>query len=287
MLMTVSAAQGQEPQAKTDQKADIPATLPKGKKLVLTDGTYQLVRSYEQKGDRVRYWSLERSAWEELPAVLVDWAATRAAETDYARRREESREAIRAIELAERTKDIDVDASLEVAPGVFLPDGVGLYALQNRIVLPLVQVTSNITVDKKRVLTKILIPNPLIPERHKVEIAGPHAVLRLVTQQPEFYIRTADKHEPELELIRAQVRGKSRQIEFLSTLASGEQANERKLVSIERWRLAPGVFRLTLSQTLEPGEYVIAERLPEGLSVYVWDFGVDGAAAPPGSSRPK
>ena len=37
-------------------------------KLILKDGAHHLVRSYERKGDRVRFFSVERDQWEELPA---------------------------------------------------------------------------------------------------------------------------------------------------------------------------------------------------------------------------
>ena len=51
-------------------------------KLCMKDGSYQMVSSYEVQGDRVRYFSIERSEWEEIPSSLVDFDATRRADED-------------------------------------------------------------------------------------------------------------------------------------------------------------------------------------------------------------
>jgi hypothetical protein len=84
-------AQEQATTQQTDQRdasSEIAVPLPKGKKLILADGTFQMVREYHREGDRVRYYSLERSAWEEMPAMLVDWAATEKAEVEQSAHQE-------------------------------------------------------------------------------------------------------------------------------------------------------------------------------------------------------
>ena len=45
-------------------------------RLYMKDGTWQQVREYKTEEERVRYYSTERSDWEELPLSLVDLAKT-------------------------------------------------------------------------------------------------------------------------------------------------------------------------------------------------------------------
>ena len=47
-------------------------------KLYLKDGGFQLVREYKVEGDRIKYYSVERSDWEEIPVDLVDLKRTNA-----------------------------------------------------------------------------------------------------------------------------------------------------------------------------------------------------------------
>ncbi|MBI1750280.1 MAG: hypothetical protein HY234_07080 [Acidobacteria bacterium] len=275
------SAHAEEPQA-TQQKLDIPSVPARGKKLFLTDGSFHLVRSYERQGDRVRYYSVERSAWEEVPASLVDWDATRKAEAEAAALNSRVEEKKKEFRMARIAEEVDADASLEVAPGIFLPDAPGLFVLEGKTIRSLVLVGADVKRDKGRTVAQILVPIPVIPTRHNVQLPGTRASFRIATAQPEFFIRTPDGHEPEMELIQARVKGGVREIARINTGITGEKSADRKVVSVQCWKLAKGVSRLTLSQSLAPGEYVLAEILPEeGMDLGVWEFGVD----PPASGK--
>jgi hypothetical protein len=291
----VSSAPPQNAPA-ASSKAD-PSTdrLARGKKLVLTDGTFQLVRSYERKDDRVKYFSLERGDWEELPASMIDWDAT--AKADVAAETADAALVSKIHKQEEATKVetvLDVDASLQVAPGIFLPPGEGMFVIEGRSITPLVQVGTAVTTDKKTVLKQVLSPIPIVPSKHNVEIPGAKSKLRVTTTTPEFYLRedfdpdrdsgierTSRPSEfgPEVELVRATVKGNKRQLESIRSLLGQALTPDRKSVSIQRWEVARTVFRFTLSEPLPPGEYALAEILPGGMNMFVWDFGVDSAPA--------
>jgi hypothetical protein len=259
---------------------DIPA-LPRGKKLVLKNGSFQLVREYRVEGDRVRYYSLDSSQWEQMPAALVDWDATKKVGAEEAQRDAAAVASVHKQEEERRAEPLDIDASLEVAPGIFLPPGERLFVFDGKAVLPLTQAETSSKLAKKRVLEQVLVPIPVIPTRHAVSIPGARAKFRLRNARPEFYMRTADARQPAMELIRAKLRGEDRQIENLDQLF-GEQRATRNTLPMQRWEIARGVYRFTLGQALEPGEYALAEIVQsEGMSLYVWDFGVDGSAGPP------
>lgn len=287
---TRSAAQSaQAKDATTDSR------ITRGKKLVLKDGSFQLVRSYEKNGDRVKYFSLERGNWEEIPAAMVDWDATAKAE----KATEAADDALAAkVHKQEEAQNIqttlDVDASLQVGGGVFLPPGEGMFAVEGKSVIPIPQVGSAVRTDRKNQLKRILSPLPIIPAKQNITLEGKSATLRINSFSPEFYLReltTEDEQEsglertsrqsttgPDVELLKATVKGNKRIIESVRSMMGEEIGRESKTISIQQWEVAKRVYRYTLSEPLPPGEYALAEILPGGLNLFVWDFGVDEKA---------
>src|ERR1035441_10431968 len=94
------------------------AALAANVKLYLKDGGFHLVREYQVQTDRVRYYSVERSQWEEMPLDLVDLKRT------------ESEMAERQAQLADETKVVAEEekavheARAEVAK---IPQDPGVY----------------------------------------------------------------------------------------------------------------------------------------------------------------
>jgi len=277
-----SFPQDADPKA-TQEQATIRVPLPKGKKLVLADGTFQLVREYSVQGDRVRYWSVERSAWEEIPTKLVDWDATHKAETEQSRQDADLKAKIHATRMADLAKEINVDRSLEIKPDLFLPDGVGFYSLEGKLIYEMKQTLAISKLSKGREAERILSGVPLIPRKVTLEIPDAHAALRLITAEPEFFMRPADEREPRFRLLRVQVKGSRRVVENISIRLTGEQAHHADDIDFQTWTPARGVFRYTVNQRLEPGEYAFVEMTGEDINSYVWDFGID----PPGAKSQK
>jgi len=244
---------------------------------MLKDGTFQLVREYEVDGDRVRYYSIDQHDWEEMPTALVDWDATKKAAAEDASRKKAIIGKVHAQEAARTSEPLDVDASIEIAKNVFLPAGEGVWSYDGDKVSKLAPVDADIKFSKSQMLKQVLIPIPIIPTRHTVSLKGTRAKFRMEPGEIEFYMRFADGHEPDVQLIQARIHGDKRDLENLDEMFKEQATSGLLEVKTLRWQIARGVYKFTVMQPLEPGEYALAEIVPGGgTSLYFWDFGIDG-----------
>jgi hypothetical protein len=278
LVPSVSSAQSTSSSPKSQSSAAVSPAPPHRMKLMLKDGSFELVREYHIEGDRVRYYNLDSSQWEQMPAALVDWDATKKVEAED----EQHDAAILAkVEKQEQERNattLDIDASLEAAPGVFLPSGIGLWSFDGHTMVALNQAEIDSKLSKGHFIEQVMVPVPIVPTRHNISIKGEHAKMRIRTARPEFYIRTADQRMPDLKLIRAKIRGGNRDLEHVDELFN-EQWESGNTVPMQRWEVAKGVYRFTLGEPLASGEYVLAEVLQnEEMSFYVWDFGLDASS---------
>jgi hypothetical protein len=247
-------------------------------KLFLKDGTYQLVKSYEVRGDRVRYYSIERSDWEEMPVSLVDFDATKRVQQEEADTQKKNLDTAREID--KQRFERPVATGFEVAPGIHLPTEEGVFAFDGVRVIRMVQTSAEVITDKKRAALRMALPGPLLKDRSVVVLDGPKAAVRILVAQPTFYINAADGSGARMDLLPVAVNKNktARAVEKVqSGLGMGQSGETRTALPLERVQLAPGLYKLKPAQELAFGEYALGELIGEKLNLELWDFGIDGA----------
>jgi hypothetical protein len=255
-------------------------------KLCLKDGTYQFVKSYEVRGIRVRYYSVERSEWEEVPKSLVDFEATKRAEQEVDTSKKKALEEAR--ELEKQRFETPEQSGFEVAPGIRLPKYEGVFAFDGVRVIPMMQSSAEVVKDKKRAALLLTLPAPVLKNRVLVVLPGDKAAVRLSVNQPTFYAQFGDNSGANLELIAIKPSKESRLVERIPTgIGVGKSGELRTVLPVERTAVAPGLFRIKPVEALTPGEYALGELLQEKLNLELWDFGVDGVAPPAKTAKQK
>lgn len=234
-------------------------------KLYLKEGDYQLVREYQVLEDRVRYYSVERGDWEELPLELIDLKRTRAeadarqAELDATAKAEEEETAAIKAERAEiRAIPQDPGVYYIAAPGKLEPIKQAEVAMVN---------------DKKRSILKALSPIPIVPGKSTAELTGEASAFRVANTRPEFYFRLAN---PEgLAIIKLGKKKNARILETVNKLpVSDELLEERTLVPTFKKQIGDMLFKIWPEEALAPGEYAVIEFTEGTANLQVWDFAV-------------
>lgn len=183
--------------------------LKKNHRLILKDGSYQVVTEYKVVGNRVRYFSRERGDWEEIPADLIDWDATRKWEQEHnptaAGEVSPGMQEAAKLDEEETAERADQRARMpEVARGLNLPDQDGVFALDTfHGTSELVPVNSDDIDLDARAHHGITALNPMAGARTRLELDGEHAKVHLHVNQPAFFLsldtpHAADTREPVL-----------------------------------------------------------------------------------------
>lgn len=294
------------------------------RRLILKDGSYQLVTKYEVKGDRVRYYSSEREEWEELPNALVDWPATEKWQKDRAAMASSPEAVALDKELAHEEELADTKLP-EVAPGLRLPEPEGVFILDNyqgeAQINELQQTAGDIDRDAKGNIFRGAI-NPIAGLKQVIELDGDHAKIQAHVDVPAIYINVNDApdmidqvggksdtsgsshsakqpqqreqaQQPQqaalpfdrFRIVRTEIKGKKRILGDVKRQVTGKITQDEHLVKTTITQVNGGWLKVTPTETLAPGEYALVEMVGEkGMNLDVWDFGVNPKA--PANANP-
>jgi hypothetical protein len=233
-------------------------------RLYLKDGTFQPVREYEVKDDRVRYFSTEREEWEEIPLELVDLPRTKKEVAE--------REAtIKADTKAQAEEDRALEAAAKQVEQV--PTANGVYYIHGDKLEPIKQAESKMVSNKGRKILQVLSPIPTITGRQTVELDGESSSLRVDEKRPEFYIRLTE--DERFGIVKLAPKKGFRVVETIETVQLTKEATEKHDdVATFRKQEGDGLFKIWPEQDLEPGEYALIEYTENKINMQVWDFGV-------------
>jgi hypothetical protein len=240
-------------------------------KLYLKDGTFQIAREYKVEGDRVRYYSAERSEWEEIPLALVDLKRT---DAEVAERKKAIEEETRALAEEDKAERALQDEILKI------PQNPGVYILEGKEARKFKAAESTVHTNKGRSVLKAIAPIPIVTGKATLEINEAHSLNVLNQDRPELYIQL--EREERFGIVKLTPQRGVRIVEKITTIpVTNELVEEPEEIEIFRKQLTPdGLYKIWPQNPLEPGEYAVIEFTPGKLNVQVWDFAYKPGAAP-------
>jgi hypothetical protein len=234
-------------------------------RLYLKDGTFHLVREYQVQPDRVRYYSVERSDWEEIPLELVDLKRTG---TEAAARKTQ-------IEAEAKSQEEEEAALRDLRKEVNrIPQDPGVYWVDGKETKVLKQASSAVHTNKGRELLKVLSPLPVVKGAGTLELDGARSAAVFTDPQQPFYIQLSETER--FGIARLTPKAAVRIVENLTFIPiSKEVVEEINLVEIFRQQVgSEELYRIWPTQPLEPGEYAVVQYTLGKLNVQVWDFAI-------------
>jgi hypothetical protein len=289
------------------------ATAPHRTRLILKDGSYQIVMSYRIVGNLVRYVSAERGGEEEeIPVALIDFDATQRWEKQHTPADPDNPQTS-PIDPELLKEEADRAAlTPEVAKDLRLPEADSTLALDTfhgaPELVPLAQTDSDLNRNTGQNLLKAAI-NPLSAAHAIVQLKGEASPIQLHVKDPVFYLRIGDQtvgdtggkplvvdthgatsnaqNDPaggspgsQYVLVRADVRTGARVIASFRINLLGSGRRQEDVVETTS-QLLPGGHWLKINPTqpLDFGEFALMEVISDkAVNLGVWDFGVHPVA---------
>ncbi|MCS7043793.1 MAG: hypothetical protein N2036_11645 [Bryobacteraceae bacterium] len=242
-------------------------------RLYLKDGSWHVVREYQVVEDRVRYYSVERSEWEEVPLELADLKRTE--QERRARIEEEKKQA----EIADAEEAFEREIARQIAR---IPVEPGLYYFDGGEVREIRRAGLKSVASRKRTALKVLVPVPIVAGKAFLELPGANAATALAGERPELYFRIDWTAPFTLVRVKPKQKGEGRVVGILQTEPMTKMAFfEFETVDIFRQQLKADLFRIWPSKPLPPGEYALVQysegEATDSGEILVWDFRVVAA----------
>jgi hypothetical protein len=232
-------------------------------KLYFKDGTWQLVREYKVEGDHLKYYSVERSDWEEIPAELADLKRTDAeAATRQASLDKKSKQITEEEEAAKAERD-------EIRK---IPRDPGVYMLVNDQLQIFKLADAAIKNNKGRQILKSIAPIPIIAGKSTLEIQGEHSTNILTDTRPEFFLQLS--LEDSFAIVKLTPQKGVRIAERISVMpVVNEIVEERDIVQTFTKQLTDsGLYKIWPQEALEKGDYAVIEYTEGKVDGRIWDF---------------
>jgi hypothetical protein len=286
-------------------------TAPHRTRLILKDGSYQVVMSYKIVGNIVRYVSAERGgAEEEIPLALVDMEATKKWERQHAQTDPNNPDAARPAIDPELLKEEADRAALtpEVAKDLRLPEEDSMLVMDTYRgtpeLVPLAQTDNDLNRNSTRNLLRAGV-NPLSASHQIVQLKGEKSPIQIHVKDPVLYLRvgdetvgstggtplTVDTHgatsrikddaqggspNSRYVVVRADIRTGIRVIDSFRINLLGTGQRQEDVVETTTEMLPGGHWmKITPKEPLDFGEFALMEVVSDKIvNLDVWDFGV-------------
>jgi hypothetical protein len=234
-------------------------------KLYLTDGSFHLVREYQVLSDRVRFYTVERGEWEEVPLEMVDLKRTRAEVAE----REES------LKKEEKVVQEESAAEAEVRKEASkIPQGVGVYWIDGSQTKALKLGEVAVHSNKGRMVLQKLSPIPAITGKATLEMTGAHSDTVFTDPEPEFYIQLEGTEG--FGIVKLTSKGNVRIVENITyhPLDKDLLYEERTSIDYLHRQLDDGLYKLWPKDPLPPGEYAVAMFTDGKVDIQSYDFAI-------------